>query len=88
MIPKDMTTLFFSETDKILDSIAKDLSAELGTPVTKEHVAWAYSTVLRQGHAEDEPSFAEMVTQAVRDAIALNLDIKALLWEEDERDEQ
>lgn len=88
MIPKDMTTIFFSKMNKILDSIAIDLSAELGTPVTKEHVAWAYSTVLRQGHSEDEPGFSEMVTQAVRDAIALNLDIKALLWEEDERDEQ
>ena len=88
VVPKDMTTLFFSEMNEIFDSIAKDLSAELGTPVTKEHVAWAYSTVLRQGHAEDEPSFSEMVNQAVRDAIALNLDIKALLWEKDERDEQ
>ena len=82
MVPKDMKTLFFSEMNKILDSIAQDLSTELGTPVSKAHVAWAYSTVLRQGHAEDELGFSEMVTQAVRDAIALNLDVKAILREE------
>ena len=75
MVPKDMTALLFSKMNEIFDSNAKDLSAELRTPVTKEHVAWAYSTVLRQGHAEDEPGFSEMVTQAVRDAIALNLDL-------------
>lgn len=88
MIPADIMLDFCSKIDEQLEKIAGNLSAELGLHVTKEHVVWAHGTVLRQWPHLNDSGVTQMVTKLVRDAIASNADIKALLWEEDEQAEQ
>jgi len=68
--------------DQRFERLTKRLSAKFGGNVTKERVIWAHSRVLRQGRDVEDPDFSGALTQAVLDAVASNVEAKALSGDE------
>jgi hypothetical protein len=67
--------------DQALERLTKSLRAKFGDSLTKEQVVWAQSVVLRQGFRVRDPDFPRAMSQAIRNAIASNVDAKTLLDE-------